>query len=104
MPDFHVLLDEEATRNIEAIYQWIAERSVEGATRWYSTLTKAMDELSHDAGRFPVAPESRHFGETVRNLTFRMRSGRTYQLLFTIVESDVHVLFVRGPGQDWVTP
>ncbi len=96
-----VRLDDEAKRNVNTIYEWIAERSSAGANRWYRNLLDALDQLSNDAERYSEAPESDRFSETIRNLTFRMRSGRTYRLLFTISDDEVHVLFVRGPGQDW---
>jgi plasmid stabilization system protein ParE len=104
MPEFRVLLDQEAERNVAEIYQWIHERSAEGALRWYRAFLKALFVLADEADRFAVAPESHHFEPTIRNLTFRMKSGRAYRVLFTIVDSEVHILFVRGPGQNWVTP
>jgi plasmid stabilization system protein ParE len=104
MPDFRIVLSNEARTNVGAIYDWIAERSVPGAGRWYRAFLAALDSLANNADRCPVAPESRHFSEVVRNVTFRMRSGRTYRILFTILGTEVHVLFVRGPGQDSVEP
>ena len=104
MPRFRVILDEEAERNVTAIYDWIAERSSDGATSWYVAFTRKLDALSSEAERFPVAPESQRFEKVVRNATFRTRRGRTYRVLFTIDRDDVHVLFVRGPGQDLAKP
>lgn len=97
-----VRLDDEAKKGVDTIYHWIGERSAAGAQRWYRGLLDALDQLSSDADRFPEAPESRRFEQKVRHLTFRTRSGRSYRLLFTIEADEVHVLFVRGPGQDWV--
>jgi plasmid stabilization system protein ParE len=104
MSDFRVILQPEAERNIATIQDWIDERSPPGALRWYQALQEAVDSLRSNPDRCPVAPESRHFQHVVRHLTFRMRSRRTYRILFTIVNSEVHVLYVRGPGQDWITP
>ncbi len=104
MARFHVRLDEEATRNVDSIYRWIAERSADGATRWYRSLLRVLDRLGEHADRFPEAPEGHRFDERVRCVMFRMRSGRTYRVLFTIAGEEVHVLFVRAPGQDWASP
>ena len=104
MSSFRVVLSEEARSNVGAIYDWIAARSGQGAGRWYSAFLKVLNSLSRSADRCAVAPETRHFSEVIRNIAFRMRSGRTYRVLFTIDGQDVHVLFVRGPGQDWVDP
>jgi plasmid stabilization system protein ParE len=99
-----VVLEDEARQNIDAIFRWIAERSRSGGDRWYRTLIRALGKLAIDAERLPIASESRHFDVPIRNLTFRMRSGRTYRVLFTIEEDTVHVLFIRAPGQDSVRP
>ena len=104
MPDFRIVLSNEARTNVRTIYDWIAKRSVEGAGRWYREFFGTLNSLTKNADRCPVAPESRHFPEVIRNASFRMRSGRTYRVLFTIYDTDVHVLFVRGPGQDSVEP
>lgn len=104
MNRYRVVLQPGAEQNIVATYGWIAERSVDGARRWRRKLDEAIANLGARADRYPVASESVHFEETIRNLTFRMRSGRTYRLLFTIRGDEAHVLFVRGPGQDWVAP
>lgn len=104
MAGFRVILFAEAERNTDSIREWIAERSADGAARWYLAFKKTIEALRKDPERFPVAPESRHFDDVIRNATFRMKSGRTYRLLFTIAGNDVRVLYVRGPGQDWVAP
>lgn len=104
MPKRRVRLDDEAQRNVEAIYEWVAERSPSGANRWYASLLTALHQLASDAERYAEAPESHRFSETIRNLAFRMRSGRVYRLLFTVSNDEVHVLFVRGPGQDLIEP
>jgi plasmid stabilization system protein ParE len=104
MAKVRVLLDQEGERNVEEIYQWIDARSKEGAARWYLAFLKAIAVLGDQADRFGNAPESHHFDESIRDLSFRMKSGRRYRLLFTISGSEVHVLFVRGPGRDWAAP
>lgn len=96
-----VRIDQEAQQNIDKIYSWIGDRSPTGANRWYRNFLDALEQLSIDAERYPIAPESHRFRETIRNLNFRMRSGRVYRILFAIEGDFVHVLFVRGPGQDW---
>ena len=104
MNRFRVVLQPGVEEDISTINGWIAERSVEGAKRWHRKLDESIASLVLQPDRYPVAPESVHFDETIRNLTFRMRSGRVYRLLFTISGDEVHVLFVRGPGQDWAAP
>lgn len=104
MPDFKIVLSGEAQANIGSIYDWISQRSLQGANRWYRTLQGTLDSLKDSADHCAVAPESRHFLEVIRSVTFRMRSGRTYRVLFTIDGTQIHVLYVRGPGQDFLEP
>ncbi|MES1213119.1 MAG: type II toxin-antitoxin system RelE/ParE family toxin [Singulisphaera sp.] len=104
MPDFLVFIEPEAEANIGATYNWIAERSPAGAERWYRAFGRAIERLRADPERFPVAAESHRFDVVIRNLTFRMHSRRTYRILFTIAQDRVHILYVRGPGRDWLTP
>lgn len=104
MSKYRVIVLPGAEEDIVAIYQWIGGRSQDGATRWHRKLDESIRRLGNEADRYPEAPESHRFSETIRNLTFRMRSGRVYRLLFTIAGTEVHLLFVRGPGQDLATP
>ena len=104
MPRFRIILQPEAERNITTIYNWLAERSPQGAGSWYRAFEQALERLRESADRFPSAPESRHFAVEIRDILFKTRRGQPYRLLFTLQGSDVNVLYVRGPGQDLVTP
>jgi plasmid stabilization system protein ParE len=104
MPDRSIVLSNEAARNISAIRNWLAERSPEGANRWYIALFGKLNDLSQNAQRFSLAPENGLFDFELRNATFRTRAGKTYRVLFTIKSDEVLILFVRGPGQDSIAP
>lgn len=101
MTSFRLVIQPEAERNFTIIQDWIAEQSPSGAQQWYLALKKALDRLRSDPERFPIAPESRHFNVKIQDAVFRTRRGLPYRILFTLRDSDVQVLFVRGPGQDW---
>jgi len=102
MPEYQVILEPVAIESVSTIGTWIANRSPDGAARWYEAFRKAIFQLQVEPTRFAIAPESRHFEDEVRHLIFKTRQGRPYRLLFTVREPEVHVLFVRGPGQDWL--
>ncbi len=104
MADYRIVIQPEAESNIATTHAWIAARSPEGAERWYHALERAIERLKADPERFPIAAESRHFDVVIRNLTFRMRSGRAYRILFSVADETVHILYVRGPGRDWISP
>jgi plasmid stabilization system protein ParE len=102
MLEYRVVVQPEGERNITVILSRIAARSAQGAGRWYQALSKAIERLRLHADSLPLAPESRHFDFEIRELLFKTRRGLPYRILFTIQQTEVHVLFVRGPGQDWV--
>src|SRR5690349_10580957 len=99
-PKFRVIVQPEAQENIETILDWISERSPQGAKTWHAALQKAISYLAARAESLPLAHESRHFDHEIRELLFKTRRGLPYRILFTIQRTDVHVLYVRGPGQD----
>lgn len=102
MTRFRITIQPEAERNISAIVARIAERSRQGARRWREALAKALDRLRREADSLPLAPEAGRFDTEVRDLLFKTRRGLAYRILFTVESDEVHILFVRGPGQDLV--
>ena len=54
--------------------------------------------------RFSVAPESTYYDYEIRHAFFKTRRGLTYRTLFVIANDSVHIIYVRGPGQDLVPP
>jgi hypothetical protein len=67
--------------------------------RWVNRFGEVLASLEENPRRQPVAPESEEFPEEIRHITFSTRKGRTYRALFLIVEDEVRVLRIRGPGQ-----
>ncbi len=97
-------LARRARQDAEDIYAWIADRSREGADRWYAAFLKALESLATSAEGRGLAPESEELDVDVRQAFFKTRRGRTYRALFTIDGTRVHVLAVRGSGQRLLTP
>jgi len=102
MAEFQIIVQPEAERTISEILTWVGERSPPGAIRWHAALLRAVDRLRQQADSFPLAHESSHFHAEIRELLFKTRRGLPYRILFTIEANVVHILYVRGPGQDWV--
>ncbi len=96
---FQVRETELATRDGDAIFLWLHERSPEGARSWLDAYDAMLDRLAQRAPSFGLAPESEHTSLDVRQALFKTRKGRTYRALFTVMENEVFVLRVRGPGQ-----
>ncbi len=57
-------------------------------------------ELRFEPERYGLAPEASMLTEAVRQRFFKTKAGRSYRILFLIVDVEVRVLRVRGPGQE----
>jgi plasmid stabilization system protein ParE len=100
---FTVSVLHRASSDSDRIFEWIAARSPQGAIAWHRKFEEALSRLRNDADLHSVAPESKHFAVEVRQLFFRTRRGEPYRLIYAIVEREVRVLRVRGPGQAPIT-
>jgi len=100
----HVRVLRQAERELDDIVAWIAVRSLGGAARLLAAFAKAKDELAANPFLFGLAPESEFVAVEVRNVFFKTRRGRRYRALYVIVESEVRVLHVRGPGEAVLRP
>ncbi len=96
-----VILQREAEEQIVASARWWAEhRSAEQAQRWYANILRAIDSLSADAGRYPLAREDEYFPYELRQMNFGLGGRMTHRVLFTIRPDAVLVLSVRHVAQD----
>jgi plasmid stabilization system protein ParE len=91
--NYQVVFTNRAAQDLEAAYLWIAARAPETAAHWYNRFLDALDSLSSNPQRCPVAPESQRFPTEIRQLLFG--GGRTYRALFTIHGETVVVLHIR---------
>jgi len=91
-----------AQQDVAACYAYIAERSPQGAASWFNRFTETRDRLAVDAEKRVIATESAYVDYEIREVLFKTRKGKPYRLLFTILDKEVLVLRIRGPGQDYV--
>ena len=96
---FQVTVLPQAQGDVDQIYSWIAERSLDGATRWYEKFLESLESLKTNPESCSFAPENDHVQQEIRNLIFRTRRGNPYRVLFAIEETHVQVLHIRGAGQ-----
>lgn len=96
---YRVIVLARARHDVASIYDWIAERTTEGAQRWLEQFEKAAAALEANPFIAPLAPESGSFDIEIRSIAFRTRAGRTYRAVFTVADDEVRILRVRGPGQ-----
>lgn len=96
---FQVVVTPEADADVRRIYRWIADRSIDGARRWYREWFNAQRSLEQNPFLFGLAPESDSVTPEIRQVIFRTRKGLPYRVLFWIDEKTIYVLHVRGPGE-----
>lgn len=90
----------EADQNVDRIFCWLAERTPAGARRWYLRFLEAVESLRENPQSHGYAPENEYVEPEIRQAIFKTRRGRPYRVLFRILQNEVQVLHVRGPGQD----
>jgi plasmid stabilization system protein ParE len=88
-----------ADADIGHITSYIYERSPQGAAAWINALDLARARLADNAEGCGEADENEHFDIKVQQALFKTRRGRVYRMLFTIIDEEVRILRVRGPGQ-----
>ena len=93
-----------ADADVRQMLQYLMERSPNGAHTWLTALDRAVDRLRESADTYSEALESERFTMAVRQLPFKTRRGLVYRLIYTIVEQEVRILRVRGPGQAPIEP
>jgi plasmid stabilization system protein ParE len=102
--NYRIELSARCESDLGRIFNWLYERSPDGAARWYESFWDATERLK----RFPlacsVAAESHRFSEQVRCMLFGTTRGRTYRALFVVRGDVAHLLCVRGPGERAVKP
>jgi plasmid stabilization system protein ParE len=99
---YRVLLTDRAASDLDEAYRWYAERSEEGAVRWYDGFVDALATLERNPERCALARENRKFSIEIRQLPYGRR--RNWRALFTVREDAVVVLHIRHTARREVTP
>ena len=94
----------KAEADVRSITNHIYKRSPQGATRWLAAYDHMVERLESHADSCGLAPEDEFFSLKIQQILFKTPRGSTYRALFTIRDSEVRVLAVRGPGQTPLTP
>ena len=97
---FEVVFLREAQADLDAIHAHIDRQSPQGALRWLDALESAVESLEHDPKRFAFAPENDLVSTPIQNVSFKTAKGRPYRLVYAVVEEQVRVLRILGPGHD----
>ena len=98
---YRIRVLKRAQFDVDYIVHWMAveRESPQGAAAWLTAYESALARLEVNPLGYGSAPESEHVEEDLRQFLFKTRRGRTYRGVFVVVEDEVRVLRVRGPGQ-----
>ena len=92
-----------ANLDFAAILEWLGNQSVAGANRWVDAFEAACATIAQDPLQQPLAPEDERLGFDVRHMLFATKRGKRYRILFRVVNDEVQILRLRGPGQEILT-
>ena len=101
---YRVTLVPRAVDDLDSILEYIQERSPQGAQTWFNRWLEVYETLQSSADRQPLAAEDSDHDEDIRHVIFKTRRGNPYRCLFLIRGHVVHVLHIRGYGQNLVSP
>jgi|COG998Drversion2_1049125.scaffolds.fasta_scaffold328455_2 plasmid stabilization system protein ParE len=94
-----VIVTQKAKDDLRHYYSVAAEHAPETATRWLNRFEEALQTLSTNPARCPLAPENDLVDQPIYQFFYGKRSGR-YRALFTIEENRVLVLHIRRGTMD----
>lgn len=101
---YTILVLPEAQQDADRAFEWIEQRSSEGARRWYAEFLATLESLKENPQRCARAPEDALVAAEIRQITFKTRRGNVYRVLFHIRNTEVLILHVRGSGQPLLSP
>ena len=90
MTHFEVIVQPRAEREIKQAHQYLATAAPSAAERWLNGISKAILSLEEMPERCPLAPESVHFKQRIRQLIHD-----NHRILFFVTGRHVRVLTVR---------
>jgi plasmid stabilization system protein ParE len=92
-------LVERAQTDVDEIFNWLATRTLKGAIAWYLAFLESIEKIAEAPESFSEAPEARRLHHALRQALFKTRRGRVYRIVFEVLDAEIIVLRVRGPGQ-----
>ncbi|BAZ17489.1 plasmid stabilization system protein [Calothrix sp. NIES-4071] len=80
---YHIEISPTAVADIEQIFQWMREASLDQAHRWVRGCYEIMLTLEKFPKRCPMSLESKYMNIEVRQLLYK----KQFRILFTVTES-----------------
>ena len=96
---YRPVIVEPAEVDVDRIHAYILARSPQGAASWYRAFLTCTQRIALQPLACSFAPENAEFDFELRQALFKTRYGAPYRCVFTVVDDEVRILRVRGPGQ-----
>ena len=96
---FPVRILPRAKRDFHRIFSYIEQRSPEGAAQWWEAFENGRQRVSSNPEQCGFAPENQSADYDLRQLLFKTRHGLVYRAIFTVLDDEIFILRIRGPGQ-----
>src|SRR4051812_33072368 len=96
---YEVIVMPRAQAEMDAAFEWLAERTAQHAPLWYNGLIEAILSLEEFPERCAPARDVRRGGSDIRQLLYGERPN-TYRIIFRIRGHAVEVLQVRHTARD----
>ena len=100
----HLRILPRAENDAQVIYDYIASYSPVGALRWWHAFEAATSKLTENVHQFGLARENGLFDLELRQFLFKTPQGRNYRGVFVVVDDELRIIRVRGPGQPGLQP
>jgi plasmid stabilization system protein ParE len=104
MKQFRLTVSRRADEDADAIFEWLSGRSPVGASRWFNAFRDTLRAISQKPEGYSRAPEAEMLDRDIRQALFKTRRGHIYRTMFVVIDADIHVIAVRGYGQELATP
>jgi len=90
----------QARNDVDRIFDWLRQRSPQGAATWYAAFVRAVGKIEANPESHSVIAESvTRWNRTIHQILFKTPSGRRYRIVFELTSEEIRILRVRGPGQ-----
>jgi len=100
---FRVVITAPADRDFRDHFEWIRDRSVQGADNWRARIIAAIRTLNVNPKKHAPARESAAFPVTIRCLLVGKRRS-AFRILYHVADDEVRILAIRRPAQDLLSP
>ncbi len=101
--DYRVVITGPADRDFREHFDWIKERSIQGAENWRARMIADIRSLKSNPEGNALAKESSTFPVPIRCLLVGKRRS-AFRVLYHVADDEVRVLAIRRPAQDLMGP